>query len=230
VKCKNGGADIVANVTRSAALVTGLTNLSPYTCRVSAANAVGSGPDSVTASVTPDAAAVPALFSVVSRKTHGAAGDLDVPIDIDALIDGSPSVESRNVGSGHKLLLNFNVPIFSVGLVSLTDPMSGGLCCVNPAYNGFDTTLSIVNLSSAQRLTVSLEAFNGGGSGASFPIVFMPGDVTSSRRVNAADISAVKARTGAANASNARFDINLDGTISSSDTSIVKSKSGTVVP
>ena len=46
VKCNNGGGDVVVNVTQSPALVTGLTNLSTYACRVSATNAMGTGPDS----------------------------------------------------------------------------------------------------------------------------------------------------------------------------------------
>ncbi len=230
VKCNNGGGDVVVNVAQSPALVTGLTNLSSYACRASATNAVGTGPDSTSSNIVPDASVAPRLLSAVYRKLHGVAGERDIPINIDTDVEGNPTVESRNAGTGHRVVMNFNVPITSIGVVTLTDPMVVELCCANPSYNGFDTTLTITGLPAVQRLTVLVDALNGAGTGTTFPIAFMPGDVTSSRRVNAADISAVKARGGPVTSANARFDINLDGTISSSDTSIVKSKSGTIVP
>ncbi len=230
VRCNNGSGDVVVNVAQSPALVTGLTNLTTYACRVSATNAMGTGPDSMSSNIVPDANVAPILLSAVYRKLHGVAGEQDIPIRLDTDVEGDPTVESRNVGTGHRVVMNFNVPIASIGVLTLNDPMNVELCCASASYNGFDTTLTLTGLPAVQRLTVLVDALNGAGSGTSFPLAFMPGDVTSSRRVNAADISAIKSRNGPVNASNARFDINLDGTVGSSDTSIVKSKSGSVMP
>ena len=62
-------------------------------------------------------------------------------------------------------------------------------------------------------------------------IGFLVGDVTNSQSVNAADISAVKARLGqTTNASNFKFDLNASGSITPADVSAVKARSGLILP
>jgi hypothetical protein len=88
-------------------------------------------------------------------------------------------------------------------------------------------TLDLQGVPATQRFTVRLEDLNAVGASAEVALAFFVGDVNSSSRVSAADISAIKARSSqAANAAHARFDLNTDGVVTSSDVSIAKSRSG----
>ena len=81
-----------------------------------------------------------------------------------------------------------------------------------------------------KRVTVTVAGVNGG---ADFQVSlgYFVGDFNDSRAVNASDISAQRTRLAqAVNANNFRFDLNADGAIDSSDTSLVKGRSGLVMP
>ena len=94
--------------TASPIVVAGLTNGVTYQCSVTANNALGASLPSAALSVTPSAAAPLVLIDVVSRKTHGGAGDFDLPLETLPAIDGAVSVEPRAIGTGHNLIYRFS--------------------------------------------------------------------------------------------------------------------------
>ncbi len=172
------------------------------------------------------------LLSVVSRKTHGLAGPLDIPIDRTKNITQAYTVEPRNVGTGHRLVFTFNSTLSSVGAISVLDKNGQALTGigVSQTISGNTLTLNLSNVPDAQRMTIQLTNLNGSGS-ASIAVGFLVGDVTGSRMVTAADIAAVKAHSSQmANSANARFDINLSGDVSSGDITAVKARAGAMIP
>ena len=64
------------------------------------------------------------------------------------------------------------------------------------------------------------------------PMNVLLGDVNGNNMVNATDIGQVKAQSGASpvTAANFRLDPTVDGSISATDVSMVKSAAGTVIP
>jgi hypothetical protein len=80
-------------------------------------------------------------------------------------------------------------------------------------------------------VTVSATGVNGAVN-ASVSLGFLVGDANSNGRVNASDVSAVKARVNAlVNIdNNYLFDVGTNGTITNADVSAVKARSGLVLP
>ena len=172
------------------------------------------------------------LLSVVSRKTHGTAGPLDIIIDRTKSISQAYTVEPRAVGTGHKLIFTFNSTLSSAGTITLLNasnqPLTG--IGVTSSFAGSALTLNLTNVPDAQRMTIQLANLNGSGS-ASVAMGFLVGDVTNSRMVTAADIATVKSRSSQmATSANARYDINLSGDISSADITAAKSRAGASIP
>lgn len=168
------------------------------------------------------------LSSVVSRKTHNAAGDFDV----DLPLTGNPGIECRSGGASGDFTLVFTFPnVTSVGGASVTS----GAGSVSSSGSGSDPHQYIVNLTgvtNAQTITVTLTNVSDstGATSASLSVSMgvLLGDVTADRTVNSADVSLTKSKSGTAvSASNFREDTTVDGTINSADVSQVKSKSGT---
>ena len=83
-----------------------------------------------------------------------------------------------------------------------------------------------------QRATISLTTLNGNvGANAAVSMGFLAGDMNGSQRVNAGDISAVKARvSGTLTLQNFKYDLNASGAINTQDISLVKARSGLVIP
>ena len=217
--------NITASNIASPITVVGLTNGTAYTCSVSASNAVGTGPSSAGVAVTP----LPplALVSVLSRKTHGAAGDFDLTIDSAVLIGGAVTTESRGIGLGHTLVFQFNNPVTAAGSVSVIDSaaMPVGVATLSNAANNVVVTLT--GIADNKRVTVTLTNVNGVVTPFSASIGFLVGDVNGTRSVNSSDISGVKARSGQpTDALNFKFDVNASGAVNSSDVSAVKARSG----
>ncbi len=206
--------------------VTGLTNNSTFVCFVVATNAIGNSTASATANVTPSSAAQLTPIAVLARKIHGGAGTFDLPVDTVPPITGAVSVEPRNIGSGHTLVFQFNVPVTSTGTVTTT-PVG----TVSAVASGYDVVVTLTNVSDNQRATISLTDVNGAGVNVAASLGFLVGDVNNTRSVNSSDISSVKARSGqATSALNFRFDVNATGAISAADISTVKARSGLVLP
>jgi hypothetical protein len=92
--------------------------------------------------------------------------------------------------------------------------------------------LQAKNVPEIVRLTVSLTNVAGSGVNAGASIGFLPGDVSGSRRVTAADIAAVKSRSGhTVTMVNFLYDLNVTGiTINSADIGVAKARAGQVIP
>ena len=227
----NPGA-LAGSAAFSPVTVGNLVNGTAYTCSVVANNAVGASlPSADTAPVTPTASPSLALVGAVLRKTHGATGDFEVPVDISVMaISGPVTVEPRTIGSGHSVVLHFNNTISATGTLAVVDSASATVGA-SVAQSGNDVLVTIPALPDNTRITITLTGVNGSFNPPPVSIGFLVGDVNNTRTVNSSDISGVKARSGQTTTTiNFRFDVNASGAVNSSDISAVKARSGLVLP
>ncbi|MBL8524480.1 MAG: DUF1800 family protein [Betaproteobacteria bacterium] len=166
------------------------------------------------------------LDSVVSRKSHGSAGSFDVVLDTAAAVNGNVSVEPRDVCSGHSIVFRFNEPITVAGSVTAQDVNGTGIGTVSAAASGNNVVVSLSDVADNRRVRVALSGVNGVLSPA-VSVGFLLGDADNSRVVNAADVSAVRARSGyPASAANFRHDFNCSGTIVAGDIALARARLG----
>ena len=166
-----------------------------------------------------------ALSSAVSRKTHGAAGNFDISL---------PGEECRSGGATNDYTLVFT---FSNNLASGNASVTSGTGSVagTPAISGNTMTVNLTGVTNAQTLSVTLnglkDQFLQDLPDTTVNMSVLIGDVTDNEAVNASDVSATKAQSGAP-VSNANFrsDVNANGDINASDVSLVKSHSGEALP
>ena len=166
----------------------------------------------------------PVAQSAVSRKTHGAAGDFDVPLPL----TGSVGIECRS-GPAHQVIINFAVPVTvaSAGVTSGTGSVGSF------SVSGSQVTVNLTGVTNAQRITVTLGNVNDGTNVGDVAISMgvLAGDTNESATVSAADVSQTKAQSGqAVTGSNFREDVNFNGAINAADVALVKSVSGTGLP
>ena len=227
----NPGA-LTGTAIQSPVIVSNLLNGTLYGCSVTASNAIGTSIASATAAVIPTPTPPLTLIAVVSRKTHGVAGDFDLPIDNVVPINGATTVDPRiiSASAGHTVVFKFNTTISAVAAVSVVDTTNAAVATsVNTA--GSEVIVTIPTLADATRVTVLINGVNGSAQVFSASLAFFFGDVNNSFAVNASDINSVKARSGqATNASTFKFDLNASGSISAADTAIVKARSGLTMP
>ena len=94
-------------------------------------------------------------------------------------------------------------------------------------------TVNLTGVTSAQRITVTLNSVSDGTNTGDIPISIgvLVGDVSANGTVNASDVSRTKTQVGqTVTSSNFREDVNAGGTISSTDVAVVKSNVGTSLP
>lgn len=170
------------------------------------------------------------LLSVVSRKFHGATS-FSLSIDKNAPITGNITIEPRAIGAGHTLIFHFDSAVTSVAAATALDALSVSAGTATVAAVSGDVVVTLTNVADNKRLTIALSGLNGTGT-ALASMGFLVGDVTNTRSVNAADVAAVKANAGRTPLDNTtfKFDLNANGTITSSDISAVKARSGLVIP
>ena len=168
------------------------------------------------------------LTSVVSRKTHGAAGDFDIGLPL----SGSTGVECRTTSGNHTFVFTFNNDVVS-GNASVTSGI--GTVSGSPTFSGNTMTVNLTGVSDQQQITVTASNVmdTSGHTLPSAPVnaVILGGDTNGNRTVNAADVAQTKAQQGApVDQTNFRTDVNANGTINAADTSIVKANAGNSVP
>lgn len=169
----------------------------------------------------------PVATGVVSRKTHGAAGDFDINLPT----TGTPGIESRSglVAGEHQIIVTFaNTVTVSAATVS-----SGTGNVNNFSVSGGQVTVNLTGVADAQRLTVTLNNVNDGvlSGDVAVTMAVLLGDTNFNGTVNASDIGQTKAQSGQLlTSSNFREDVNTNGSINATDVALVKSRSGNSLP
>jgi hypothetical protein len=180
----------------------------------------------VTANFTP----APTLSSVKSRKTHGGAGTFDLPIDYTAPIGSGITVEPRAaVGNTHKIVFTFDVAISDPGIATCTDAGANSVGSASAAAVGTTVEVTLTGVPDNRRVMVTVAGVNGART-VSTAIGFISGDVDGLRSVTASDILRAKGRDGAtADSTNFVYDVDVSGTVGSSDISAVRANSGSQI-
>jgi plastocyanin len=180
----------------------------------------------MTGTVTVSGAAPLQITSVVSRKTHGAAGVFDINLPL----SGTAGLESR---TGDYTM----VATFTNNVVSGNASVTGGVGTVNgsPTFSGHTMTINLTGVATAQTLTVTLshvtDEFSQVLPDTPVSMRVLIGDANANATVNAADVSLTKSSLGSsADATNFRRDVNANGTINAADVAIVKSHLGEGIP
>ena len=168
------------------------------------------------------------LTGVQSRKPHPSSGaSFDLPIETRQALPDALSIESRAIGAAHTLVFQFDGTVTSAGNLSVIDDALALLPGGSAVASGNEVIVTLPAITDNRRITVTLDNINGTGLNASASLGFLVGDVNGSRTVNAADISAVKARSAQpASGANARFDVNASGTVGAADIAALKARSG----
>jgi hypothetical protein len=168
------------------------------------------------------------LTSVVSRKTHGAAGDFAV----DLPLSGSAGVECRTTSGNHTFVYTFSNDVVSgnAAVTSGTGTVSG-----SPIFSGNTMMVNLTGVSDVQQITVTvsnvMDTFGQTLPDTAVNAVILAGDTNGNRTVNAADVAQTKAQQGSpVDQTNFRTDVNANGTINAADTAVVKADAGNSVP
>jgi alpha-tubulin suppressor-like RCC1 family protein len=170
------------------------------------------------------------LVSVKSRKTHGAAGTFEIAINPATLITGTIDVESRSIGTGHRIVFTFNNPVTATGTVAVTDSANMPIGSASLSSSGSEVVVLVTGIPDNRRAKFTLTNVNTSGLTFSASVGFLIGDVNNSRAVNITDINGVKLRSGqGATSLNYKFDLNASGTINITDINAVKLRSGTAL-
>jgi hypothetical protein len=162
------------------------------------------------------------LQSVKSKKTHASAGAFELAIN--RIFPGEITVEPRESGGAHEIEFTFDRSVTGLGSVSTNLGMAVG------TYSQNKINVRLSNLYRG-RATINLYGVASAQGAANFAafIDFLPGDVTQSGKVGAADIIATKVRKGPVTPDNFRFDVDLSGTIDDKDVALIRSRSGSVI-
>ncbi len=177
----------------------------------------------------------PTPTSVVSRKTHGAAGAFDVNLPL----VGTPGIECRAGGAtnDYQIVVTLADPVtvsgnpqaqvtLGTGTIGIGGVGNGGMVMVS----GNIVTIPLTNVGNAQTINVTLFGVNGLGNIA-IPLSVLVGDTSGNGSVNSADVSQTKSQAAQpVTMSNFREDVTVNGVINASDISQVKSRSGTSLP
>jgi hypothetical protein len=177
-------------------------------------------------------AGAPTLSQVVSRMTHGGAGDFDIVLPQPP---ATRNVECRSGGASNNFKMVFTFPnnLVSVAGASVTNGAGTvSSSALGPEANQY--TVNLTGVTNAQSTTVTLaNVLDSTSAVGNVPAIIgvLLGDTTGNGGVNSSDISQTKGQSGTvASSGNFRTDVTVNGSINSSDISTVKSKSGTALP
>lgn len=197
-------------------------------------NTFTAGPVTAHCSVDATFALLPlSLQSVVSVKTHAGIGERELSIATGVPVAGAVTIEPRAIGAGHRIVFRFDNPVSSVTSVATRDVGGNLIGSAAPSFPGNnELVVTLTGVPDNQRVTVTAAGVNGGALTVPVAIGFLVGDVTNNHAVNAADISAVKARIGktVSIGNNHLFDLDANNVINNADVSAAKARAGKVVP
>jgi hypothetical protein len=166
------------------------------------------------------------LTSVLSRKTHGAAGDFDISLPT----TGDPGVECRSNGASgdYQFVFTFtNDPINGNATVDTgVGSVSGA-----PVFSGKTMTVNLTGVANAQALGVSVsgvtDQFLQTLPTTSVNAKILIGDANGNSAVNSTDIGEAKLQSGQpVSSSNFRDDVTASGEINATDVGLIKLHSG----
>jgi hypothetical protein len=175
------------------------------------------------------------LVKVVSSKVHGSAGTFEIELP-QAEVNLNPGIECRTGGPNGDYTIIFT---FATPLTAVVDATTSCGIVSASAIDSTDAHRYILNLTgvtcNAIEMRVSLiNVFDSAGNfSKEVPAIFglLIGDVNSSRRVDAADVSLVRQQTlQPITSSNFRADINASGRIDAADVSIARQQTLTSLP
>ena len=107
------------------------------------------------------------------------------------------TVEPRIIGGGHMIVFQFNTPISIAGTVSAVDAVSATpVTNVTSAIAGNDVVVTLTSVADNKRIRITINGVNGASTSVSATVGFLLGDVNNTGSVTASDISGVKARSG----------------------------------
>ena len=165
------------------------------------------------------------LNSVVSRKTHGGAGNFDIPI---------AQVECRDggVNGDYTLVFTFSNPITHAGGAIVA---AGSATVSSTTVAGSTVTVGLTNVTNAQNVNVAvLDVHDNAGNvsaAMSATLRVLIGDTSGNGSVTATDVSQTKLQSGSlVGAGNFREDVQVSGSINATDIFDVKSHAGTSIP
>ena len=171
----------------------------------------------------------PPLSAVFSRKTHAAAGDLDLAIDTSRAAGDFVTVEPRvgtSGGGSHLAVFQFSTPITSSGTVTCVNASGTPVGSAAASFSGNEVRVALSGIPANQRVQVRLAGVNG-TINVSASMGFLVGDVDGSASVTASDILRVKGWSGLpTTASNFLYDVDLSSGINSLDIDAVKARAG----
>ncbi len=157
------------------------------------------------------------LQSVVSRKTHGAAGNFDLAL---------PGVEPR--GGALQLVFTFAQPLARVGSASAS---VGTISQQAIGADAHQYVVSLANVPNARTVNVTLsnvaDTIGNESPTVAASVSVLLGDTSRDGQVNGGDALQTRNHSGeSAGAGNFAFDVNLDGTVNGADTLLVRNHSG----
>jgi len=163
------------------------------------------------------------LASVVSRKTHGSAGDFDIQLPL----SGNVGVECRGTGAAtnsYRLVFTFANVLTSVSDAQVSQGSVTGKS-IGPSPRQY--TVDLGGVTNAQTITVTLVDVNDGTNTGNVAVQMgiLLGDVDASRTVTTSDANLCKAQAlKEVKSGNFRNDINMTGAITTSDVNLIKAK------
>src|ERR1041384_4273235 len=145
---------------------------------------------------------VPSATSIVSRKTHGAAGTFDV----DLPLTGTPGIECRTGGAtnDYTMVVTFSTNVSVTGSPQAELTMGSGCVGVAGSCNGTVTvsgnivTVPLTNITDAQTINVRINGVLSASNAelpqadVDIPMTIRIGDVNANGAVNATDVAQTK--------------------------------------
>jgi hypothetical protein len=167
--------------------------------------------------------------TVVSRKTHGAAGDFDIALPT----TGTIGEEMRTAPYKLVYTLDRNVTVPATASVTVT-PSGSGVASGGPNAN--QVTVNLSNVPNAQHVVVTLNGIKDASSATVLSnlvgrVDVLVGDVNRSHRTDAGDVTQVRNNTvSIPTAQTFQFDVNASGRIDAGDVTVTRNSTVTVLP
>ena len=144
-------------------------------------------------------------------------------------LTGTPGVECRSPGAGtnHIVIISFANSV-TVGGVSVTS--RDGRATASRSVSGSNVTVELKKVANAQTLTITLSGVKIGAvtGNISVKMGILEGDTTNNGTVSSLDVDQTVSQLGRpVTSANSRTDVTPNGSINTTDRSIVESRSGT---